>query len=206
MLTRWAKMDISRTIISKELLVFMWAVFLFVALSMAANPTVVTSLGPVTGFNEPESNVNVFLGIPFAAAPVGALRWMPPAPGTPWAEPRDATQWGSICPQVIQDRSAYTFPADAPVDEDCLQVNVFTPAAAASNASLPVFVWFHGGGFHEGSAMELELNGTNLASLGNVVVTVNYRLGALGFLYHESLDSGNVNFIQPKVNKSKSYP
>ena len=127
-----------------------------------------------------------FEGIPYAAAPVGPLRWRPPAPAEPWPGVREATKPGRWCVQEVG--------AGAPVEEltseDCLTLNVWTPTAAAPEPR-PVLVWIHGGGFVKGSGDIYDARW--LAARGNiVVVTVNYRLGALGFLAHPQLgEPGN---------------
>ncbi|WP_081864822.1 carboxylesterase/lipase family protein [Chondromyces apiculatus] len=118
-----------------------------------------------------------FLGIPFAAPPTGDLRWKPPAPAEPWAETLKATARGAFCPQISPAGSSEGTQA-----EDCLTVNVWTPERPASEA-VPVMVWIHGGGFLFGSGGEAAYDGQKLSeATGAVVVTLNYRLGPLGFL------------------------
>jgi para-nitrobenzyl esterase len=122
----------------------------------------------------------VFSGIPYAAAPVGPLRWQPPAPVPAWPGMRDATRPG---PRCIQDPANDLDPEHA-TSEDCLNLNVWTPPP--SEVRRPVLVWIHGGGFVNGSGDIYKAR--QLASRGNVVVvTINYRLGALGFLAHPAL-------------------
>ena len=130
----------------------------------------------------------LFAGIPYAAPPVGPLRWQPPAPAPPWPGVRDATRPGPRCMQDTSDLEM-----GRQTDEDCLSLNVWTPPAAAGE-KLPVMVWIHGGAFINGSGGLYDSRW--LASRGNiVVVTLNYRLGALGFLAHPALgkpgDVGN---------------
>ena len=118
--------------------------------------------------------MRVFLGIPFAAPPVGPLRWRPPQPVAPWTAPRDATRFGPAC---MQPDSGYP----RKVSEDCLTLNLWVPGGAGPDA--PVLVWIHGGAFYEGSGSDDIYEGTRLARrTGAIVVTINYRLGALGFL------------------------
>lgn len=125
----------------------------------------------------------IFLGIPYAAAPVGPLRWRPPQPITPWSGVRDALAFGPDVPQAANAWSR------APrQDEDCLYLNVWTPALDAA-AHLPVLVWLHGGGFTGGSGSDLYCDGARLASEGAVVVTLNYRCGLFGFLAHPALSA-----------------
>jgi para-nitrobenzyl esterase len=128
--------------------------------------------------------VRSFLGIPYAAPPVGNLRWKPPAPVTPWKGPRNATAFGSRCMQgaVFSDMVF----RDPGISEDCLYLNVWTPANSAS-AKLPVMVWIYGGGFVGGATSEPRQDGSNLAKLGVVVVSMNYRLGVFGFFAHPDL-------------------
>jgi para-nitrobenzyl esterase len=149
--------------------------------------TVATSSGPVKG--RIASLTRRFLGIPFAAPPVGELRWKPPAPVAPWSGVREAFNFGNRCPQV-QDNVWTSGPA---FSEDCLYLNVFAPATGSGH---PVMFYIHGGGFLVGDAGDMGigplLNGTYLAAYRNVVVvTINYRLGALGFLTHPSLAAEN---------------
>jgi para-nitrobenzyl esterase len=137
-------------------------------------PVQLTS-GPITGANE--EGVRAYRGIPYAAPPVGELRWRPPQAVAPWTEPRAMTAFGPACPQRVSElnRGLKT------TDEDCLYLNVWTPAASAAEG-LPVMVWIHGGGFVQGSASLEAYSGGHLAQRGVVVVTINYRLGPLGFL------------------------
>jgi para-nitrobenzyl esterase len=123
-----------------------------------------------------------FQGVPYAAAPVGDLRWRPPQPAVPWGAARDASEPGTPCPQIDPRGGALLG------SEDCLYLNVTTPYGPHADRPLPVMVWIHGGGFASGSGGAY--NGRNLAIKGNVVlVTFNYRLGPFGFLAHLSLDA-----------------
>ena len=126
-----------------------------------------------------------FRGIPYAAAPIGMLRWHEPMPPSPWAGVRNADAFGKACPQ---DRKLSIDQAGdpGPTDEDCLFVNVWTPHADSA-ARLPVMVWIHGGAFIIGAGSQTLYDGTALAARGAVVVTFNYRLGALGFFAHPAL-------------------
>lgn len=148
---------------------------------MAADNTLTlsTPAGALRGRRDGEGAV--FLGIPFAAPPVGPLRWRPPQRLQPWAGVRDALAFGPDTPQAPNPRSR------APgISEDCLYLNVWTPSADPA-ARLPVLVWVYGGGFTMGSAADIGCDGTRLAHEGAVVVTVNYRCGLFGFLAHPAL-------------------
>jgi len=137
-----------------------------------------TSSGTSSGIAD--GGLRAYLGIPYAAPPVGALRWKPPQPVAAWKGTRPCTQFGPACPQPKQDpKGNYS--------EDCLSLNVWTPARKAG-ARLPVMVWVHGGGFNFGASSQAEYHGANLAKQGVVVVTLNYRLGPLGYLAHPGLD------------------
>lgn len=139
---------------------------------------VVTEAGTIRG--RPDGATRAFRGIPYAAPPVGEHRFRPPQPVAHWDGARDATDVGPMCPQN------FGF-APGGGDEDCLYLNVWTPAPAPATPA-PVMVWFHGGAFVFGSGGEPYYGGAKLAeSRGVVVVTVNYRLGPFGFLAHPDL-------------------
>lgn len=149
-----------------------------------APTTVKTQSGPVRGIG---TDVRVFKGIPYAAPPTGDRRWRPPVTAEQWTDVRDATQFGPRCPGTLPARArALGGPALGPASEDCLTLNVWTPATSDGDR-LPVMVWIHGGGFNFGRVTLPHLDGTNLARRGVVVVSFNYRLGALGFLAHPAL-------------------
>lgn len=124
-----------------------------------------------------------YLGIPFAAPPVGELRWKPPQPVEPWSGVRECTEFGPACPQPLLPFAGFEFDT---MDEDCLYLNVWTPAKSP-NDCLPVMVLIHGGGFFSGSASQPFFDGAPLAKKGVVFVGINYRLGPLGFLAHPEL-------------------
>src|SRR5690349_24143799 len=143
-------------------------------------PVVTTSDGAVRG--AAAGTVNEFLGLPYAAPPTGSLRWRAPQPAAAWTGVRDATTFGPSCPQAPSP-----FAPPGQFSEDCLYLNVYTPAARSSFGRRPVLVWIHGGGLEQDGARDYD--GTKLAADGVVVVTINYRLGALGFLAHPALAS-----------------
>jgi para-nitrobenzyl esterase len=145
----------------------------------AAPGVVKTDAGYVSGTEQ--GGLWVYLGIPFAAPPTGDLRWRPPAPVQPWDGVKETKQYSATCPQPGS-------PAPLNMSEDCLYLNVWTPAQRADE-KLPVMVFFYGGGFKDVAFSMPTYNGTTLAQKGVIVVTPNYRLGALGFLAHPQLDN-----------------
>jgi para-nitrobenzyl esterase len=142
-----------------------------------------------------ESAIRVFRGIPYAAAPVGALRWRPPEPAQPWQGVRTAYEFGPACPQQAGQDSTVV------LSEDCLFLNIWTPAMPDGDKA-PVMVWIHGGGLNLGFSHREFYDGRAFAERGVVLVTINYRLGPLGFLAHPELSaeseqhvSGNYGFL-----------
>jgi para-nitrobenzyl esterase len=152
---------------------------------VAATPDrVKTASGTVEGAGRQASGVRIFRGIPFAQPPTGDLRWREPQPVKSWTGARDATKFGPRCMQhaVFGDMN---FRSEG-MSEDCLYLNVWTPAKSGRER-LPVLVYFYGGGFVAGSGDEPRYDGESLAEKGIVTVTVNYRLGVFGFLAHPEL-------------------
>ncbi len=141
------------------------------------DPVVETPTGRLRGIEQ--DGIRIFRGIPYAAPPVGPLRFAAPRPPEPWSGVRDATEFGPSAPQAPM-RLPLPGMDIGPQDEDCLYLNVYTPGTSGSR---PVMVWIHGGGFVIGSGSQPIYDGTALARRGDVVVvTLNYRLGPLGFL------------------------
>jgi para-nitrobenzyl esterase len=130
------------------------------------------------------SGIRSFKGIPYAGAPVGDLRWKPPVPAKPWDGVRNADTWGPRC--VQSERLGPIDPLNPRMDEDCLYLNVWAPAKAASGP-LPVMVWIYGGSNTNGAASQPEYDGAQLARNGVIVVSLNYRLDIFGFLAHPDL-------------------
>jgi len=158
-----------------------------------------TDKGYVSGttIGEPGKEVSIFRGIPYAAPPVGDLRWKPPQPAEPWEGVRECTEFSNISPRAELPGSSYEFPRS----EDCLYLNVVTPARQPDE-KLPVLVWMHGGGYAEGCGNDKIWNNYRLPQNGVVVVTLNHRLGLFGLLAHPALSrespegvSGNYLFL-----------
>ncbi|MET0983775.1 MAG: carboxylesterase family protein, partial [Steroidobacteraceae bacterium] len=142
-------------------------------------PTVTIDAGRLTGTTQGEADV--FLGIPYAAAPIGARRWMPPAPVAAWKDSRPANAYGATCPQPKLAMMGATTQS-----EDCLFINVWAPKGAASSTKkLPVMVWIHGGAYFLGSGNIADTSA--FTRDGVIVVSMNYRLGRLGFFAHPAL-------------------
>jgi para-nitrobenzyl esterase len=153
---------------------------------LAADYSVRIENGVLSGAAGTSPEVRVFKGIPYAAPPVGDLRWSAPKPAPSWRGPRDATKYSANCYQKpYPEGSIYRTPP-WPMSEDCLYLNVWT-AAQSANDRRPVMVWIHGGGLTRGSASNPSYSGESLAKKGVVVVTINYRLGVFGFLAHPEL-------------------
>lgn len=144
-----------------------------------------TEQGKVVGKTINNGKVRAFMGLPYAAPPVGDLRWKAPQPPAKWKGDRDATKYGAHCAQgrVFEDMVFQ----DAGPSEDCLFLNVYTPADAKKNSKLPVMFWIHGGGYAGGASSEPRHNGDFLPLKGVILVTINYRLGVFGFLVTDEL-------------------
>ncbi len=140
--------------------------------------TVETASGRLAGLRK--DGITRFKGIPFAKPPVGALRWRMPEAAEPWAGVRDATKFGHVCPQAPTQLEMLMGSTMGEQSEDCLFLNVWTPGCDA--ARRPVMVWIHGGAFVIGAGSQGVYNGKVLAARDAVIVTINYRLGAFGFL------------------------
>lgn len=162
-----------------------------------------TGDGPVSGVDD--GSIIAFLGLPFAAPPVGKLRWMPPEPPAKWKDVRTADRLGTACLQNA-DLGVFASPGGS---EDCLYLNVYADRQAfnrtrSSNEKLPVFVWIHGGALHVGQGADYDPRA--LAADGKaIVVTINYRLGMFGFLAHPALDSeGHASANYGQTDQSKA--
>jgi len=162
------------------------SLLMITALSVHAQTTDVVTIsnGKIEGTGRQTSGVRMFQGIPFAQPPTGELRWKEPQPVKNWTDVRSAKQFGPRCMQapIFGDMG---FRANG-MSEDCLYLNVWTPAKAA-NERLPVLVYYYGGGFVAGDGSEPRYDGESMATKGIVSVTVNYRLGVFGFMAHPEL-------------------
>ena len=150
----------------------------------AAQPVVTAPAGSVRG--EAADGLNIFRGIPYARSPVGARRWQPPLPAQSWRGVRDATQFGASCWQPRARGESIYASQLGEMSEDCLSLNIWKPADARD---APVFVWIHGGALTTGSSAETMYDGAALARRGIIVVSINYRLGILGYLAHPALSA-----------------
>lgn len=164
---------------------FGWAIMFLGALSAAHcaaadAPMVTVDTGQLRGVTS--EGIDIYKNVPFAAPPVGDLRWRAPQPAMAWSGVRDATTIGARCPQ----QDAFSTHAPGPMSEDCLYLNLWAPHGAAN---LPVMVWIHGGGYTRGSGTMQLYDGKALAKHGVIVITINYRLGRLGFFAHPALKS-----------------
>ena len=161
------------------------ALFTFASTAFASNPLKIkTDKGSVEGTLTTDGQVRAFKGIPYAAPPIGDLRWQPPQPAAKWHDTLAATDYGHHCIQT-DPYPDMTFRDPGP-SEDCLTLNVWTPSSAKTGA-LPVMVWIHGGGYTSGAASEPRHDGQFLAHHNVVIVTLNYRLGIFGFFTHPEL-------------------
>ncbi|MEJ0061083.1 MAG: carboxylesterase family protein [Terricaulis sp.] len=172
----------------RALCLVLFAAVAFVPANALAAPRAHVDTGTLQGVTR--NGVRAFLGVPFAAPPVGALRWRGPQPHASWSGVRAAQSFGPSCmqtelPNGVGPWTAEFFPHGA-VSEDCLYLNVWAPNAR-SRTRLPIMVWIPGGGFRNGSGSVPIYDGAALAQRGIIVVTLNYRVGAFGFLAHPDL-------------------
>lgn len=168
------------------------------ATAASAAPQAQVAQGALVGITD--NGATAFLGVPFAAPPVGALRWAAPKPAASWSTPKLADHYSPACPQALagpggklQWTDEYMHPAKLGISEDCLTLNIWTPADLNSGRApahdLPVLVYIYGGGFQEGSNAVATYNGAGLTKKGVIVVGINYRVGAFGFLAHPELSA-----------------
>lgn len=171
----------------KSLLLSLALAFVSAGLSLSAQAQLSQPVRVAAGLLEGDTSspgLSIYRGVPYAAAPVGTNRWRAPQPVPVWAGVRPARQFAPRCVQ----RGFAVAAEQALTSEDCLYLNIWTPARDG-NEKLPVMVWIHGGGFQGGSGGDAQYDGAALARKGAVVVTLNYRLGALGFFAHPALSA-----------------
>jgi para-nitrobenzyl esterase len=168
----------------------------FCAGAQANFETVKTDAGKIFGTESSDKSIHIFKGIPFAAPPVGDLRWKAPQPVQPWAGVRACTEFAkSPIQSKPNEFGVYTrefLIKDEPLSEDCLYLNVWT-GAKAPTAKRPVIVWIYGGGFTSGGTNVPIYDGEALAKIGMILVSINYRVGILGFLAHPELTKESPN-------------
>lgn len=166
-----------------------------------SNPVLNIEGGQVVGVQTPTKGIISYKGIPFAAPPVGDLRWKEPQPVMPWEGVKVADSYGAAAMQVAWDPESFygrewRASGTVPFSEDCLYLNIWTPAAGQQGKKLPVAMWIHGGGYREGFGFEPEMDGgEDWASRGVILVTVTYRLGVMGFLSHPLLSAESPNGV-----------
>lgn len=161
------------------------------AVATGAQAQVRTTGGTVTGTTVADGQVRVFKGVPFAAPPVGSLRWKPPQPVEPWSGVRATTEFGAHC---LQGPLFGDMIFREPASEDCLYLNVWAPATPPATP-LPVMFWIHGGGFQAGASSEPRHDGHHLVQKGVVLISANHRLGVFGFMAHPDMadEAGNTS-------------
>ena len=165
-------------------------IFLLISASAFAADRVTLPMGVVEGAGANAAGVREFKGVPFAAPPVGDLRWSPPAPVVKRDGVIDATKFAARCMQLpLYGDMAFR---NAGMSEDCLYLNIWTPAKTGKE-KLPVLVYYYGGGFQAGDGSEPRYDGESMATKGIVTVTVSYRLGIFGFLAHPELTKASPN-------------
>ncbi len=158
--------------------------------SSAKDPVVETQAGVVEG--KSRGDLNIFKGIPYAAPPVGDARWKAPMPAAAWAGAFDASDFGPACLQPVRTSGSIYAEDMGAMSEDCLSLNIWAPKGAKKAG---VFVWIHGGALRAGSSKQKMYDGARLAEEGIVVVSINYRLGVLGYLAHPELSAESAESI-----------
>ena len=165
------------------------------------NPVLKIEGGQIQGVETPTEGIIAYKGIPFAAPPVGDLRWKEPQPVVPWEGVKIADTYGAAAMQVTWNPESFygrewQASGSVPFDEDCLYLNLWTPKAGKTDAKLPVAMWIHGGGYREGFGFEPEMDGgEDWASRGVILVQVTYRLGVFGFFSHPLLSAESPNGV-----------
>ena len=163
--------------------------------TVVSNPVLTIEGGQIMGVETPTEGIVAYKGVPFAAPPVGDLRWKEPQPVVPWDGVKVADSYGAAASQTTWDPDSFygrewQASGSVPFEEDCLYLNVWTPAPGQTGKKLPVAMWIHGGGYREGFGFEPEMDGgEDWASRGVILVQVTYRLGIFGFFSHPLLSA-----------------
>lgn len=166
-----------------------------IGIKSKSNPELSVEGGKIVGVETPTKGIIAYKGIPFAAPPVGDLRWREPQPVVPWQGVKVADKYGAASMQTTWNPDSFygrewRASGSVPFSEDCLYLNVWTPAAGQTGKKLPVAMWIHGGGYREGFGFEPEMDGgEDWASRGVILVSVTYRLGVFGFFSHPLLSA-----------------
>lgn len=181
---------------------FFMAMLLFSAAAYAQTPVIQIEGGKVQGIDSKDAGVAVFRGIPYAAPPVGDLRWQLPQPVQPWQGVKVADTWSNIAPQRQQNPTSFYckefyWDDNWTRSEDCLYLNVWAPkdGIGKTDARKPVVMWVHGGAYMSGYGFTKSMDGDAWAKRGVILVTINYRLGVLGFLPHEELSAESEHHV-----------
>ncbi len=169
---------------------------IIISCSKENNPILTIEGGQIQGIETATPGVILYKGIPFAAPPIGEYRWKEPQPVIPWTGVKIADTWGNPAPQPKHTLDSFYgkeffWEGDPEFSEDCLFLNVWTPAAGKTKKKLPVAMWVHGGGYNAGWGFEPEMDGEAWAERGVILVTINYRLGIFGFFTHPELSAEN---------------
>ncbi len=163
------------------------------------SPVLTVEGGQIQGIETDIPGVFAYKGIPYAAAPIGDLRWKEPQPVRPWDSIRQCDRFGHPGYQAVHYPGGYAtewgYGDEAPYSEDCLYLNVYTNAPGKIDKKLPVALWIHGGGYREGWGSEPEFDGQEWAAKGVVLVTINYRLGIFGFMTYPELSAESPNHV-----------
>ena len=183
----------------KKILLLLSALVLFGCSHAVVSPVLTITGGQVQGVPTDIPGVIVFRGLPYAAPPLGDLRWKEPQPVVPWEGVKIADKFGHPGYQSVHYPGGYTtewgYGDESPYSEDCLYLNVWTKAPGQTDKKLPVALWIHGGGYREGWGSEPEFDGQEWGAKDVVLVSINYRLGVFGFLTHPELSAESPHHV-----------
>ena len=187
----------------KKLLYLLPIIAMVGCTSTLDNPVLTIEGGQVQGVPADISGVFVYRGIPYAAPPIGDLRWKEPQPVVAWEGVKVADKFGHPGYQAVHYPEGYAvewgYGDEAPYSEDCLYLNVWTTSPGKVDKKLPVALWIHGGGYREGWGSEPEFDGQEWANKGVVLVSINYRLGIFGFMPYHELSEESPNAATPTM-------